>query len=355
MQTVQASQSPSSSWLKRFSLLTAAVTFALIWMGGLVTSHNAGLAVPDWPNTYGYNMFFFPISKWVGNIYYEHTHRLVASVVGMLTTVLMVWTLARPTPKWLRRLAVVAFFGVVAQGVLGGLRVIELKDVLGVFHAALGQSFFLLMVAIAFLQTDFWRRLPLHAEPDRGATRLFFTLTTALVFCQLLLGATMRHQHAGLAIPDFPAAYGKVWPDTDPASILRYNQQRVEANGEQPITAAQVNLQMAHRIVASLIVILVATCLVRTWRRFGVGHPLTRAAMIWMGLIVAQATLGAATIWTGKSADIATAHVACGALCLVIGGLTSMISFRILAAPVVQTSVVKTTISPTFAPSSARP
>jgi cytochrome c oxidase assembly protein subunit 15 len=83
MQTVQASQSPSSSWLKRFSLLTAAVTFALIWMGGLVTSHNAGLAVPDWPNTYGYNMFFFPISKWVGNIYYEHTHRLVASVVGM--------------------------------------------------------------------------------------------------------------------------------------------------------------------------------------------------------------------------------------------------------------------------------
>ena len=350
----EANQSPSGPWLKRFSFVAAAATFALIWMGGLVTSHNAGLAVPDWPNTYGYNMFFFPISRWVGNIYYEHTHRLMAVLVSSLTTILMVWTLVRPNPRWLRKLAVTAFFGVLAQAVLGGLRVIELKDVLGVFHAILGQSFFLLMAAIAFLQTDFWRRLPLRAELDGNGTRFLVALTTGVVFCQLILGATMRHQHAGLAIPDFPAAYGKLWPDTDAASVMKYNQMRVEMAGEQPITAVQIVLQMVHRMMAASILVLGATCLAQTWRRFGSRHCLTRAAMIWLGLVLVQAILGAATIWTGKSADIATAHVACGALCLVTGGLTSILSFRILASPVAQTSTVRTNISTTLAASSAR-
>jgi cytochrome c oxidase assembly protein subunit 15 len=248
----------------------------------------------------------------------------------------------------------VAFFAVVAQGVLGGLRVIELKDVLGIFHATLAQTFFVLIASIALFQTEFWRRLPLHAESDKDGTRFFFVLTTAVILGQLILGATMRHQHAGLAIPDFPAAYGKVWPDTDPASILKYNQDRVETAGEQPITAAQVVLQMIHRIGAVTILILVAACLARNWRRFGPSHCLTRGAMIWLALVVTQALLGAATIWTGKSADVATAHVACGALCLLTGGLTSILSFRILAAHVVQDSIVKANISPSFAPSSAR-
>ena len=158
----------------------------------------------------------------------------------------------------------------------------------------------------------------------------------------------------GLSIPDFPTAYGKLWPDTDPASVLKYNQARVEVAGEQPITATQVGLQMVHRIMAAVIVILVTTCLIHTWRRFGPRHCLTRGAMIWLGLIVIQATLGAATIWTGKSADIATAHVACGALCLVTGALTSVLSFRILASPLTQASTVNKNISPSFAPSSVR-
>jgi cytochrome c oxidase assembly protein subunit 15 len=232
--------------------------------------------------------------------------------------------------------------------------VIELKDVLGIFHATLAQLFFLLVAAMALLQTDFWRSLPLHGEPDTQRTRFFFVVTTSLVLCQLMVGATMRHQHAGLAIPDFPAAYGKVWPATDPASILKYNQMRMEIAGEQPITAAQIILQMAHRIMAAVILVAVALCLARAWRRFGPRHWLTRGAMVWMGLVLTQALLGAATIWTGKSADIATAHVACGALCLVTGGLTSVISFRILAAPVVQPMTMKANVPPTFAPSSAR-
>src|SRR5215471_4066415 len=91
------------SWRHRFALLTAAATFLLIGVGGLVTSHGAGMAVPDWPNTYGYNMFFFPVSQWVGGIFYEHTHRLLASAVGLLTAILTIWlngSRARPFLRW---------------------------------------------------------------------------------------------------------------------------------------------------------------------------------------------------------------------------------------------------------------
>ena len=374
--------------LQRYAVFTALVTFVLVCVGGLVTSHGAGLAVPDWPNSYGYNMFFFPISKWIGGIFFEHTHRLVASLVGFLTSVLALWLFGyksrpllrwiggifivagaglcllfpkhaaenfllcgiglaglvagffwpkcEPAPKWLRVLGVTAFVAVVAQGVLGGLRVTELKDELGIFHATLAQLFFLLVCSIALFLSDFWQRLPVQAEEDRHRFRLFFTVTTGLILAQLILGATMRHQHAGLAIPDFPAAYGKLWPDTSPDAIARYNQTRLEVLAYNPITAAQVELQMAHRILALLIFAAVSFCAWRAWRLLGWHHPLTRFAGLWFGLVLAQVFLGASTIWTGKSADVATAHVACGALCLMTGGLASLVSFRLLTAPMTQ-------------------
>jgi len=377
-------------WLKRYAVFTALVTFLLVWMGGLVTSHGAGLAVPDWPNTYGYNMFFFPVSKWIGGIFYEHTHRLVASLVGFLTTILAFWLFGHKSRPWLRRmggvfilagavlclifpahmaenlllsgmglaglvaglywpqcepapkrllvLGVAAFVAVVAQGVLGGLRVTQLKDELGIFHATLAQLFLLLLCSIALFQTNFWGRLPVQAEKDVHHFRLLFLVTTSLILGQLMLGATMRHQHAGLAIPDFPAAYGKVWPDTDRAAIARYNQHRLDVLGYNPITAAQVELQMVHRIVAFSIFSAITLCAWRAWRCLGAGHALTRFAGVWLGLVTAQVFLGAATIWTGKSADIATAHVACGALCLATGGLATIVSFRTMAAPVVQSN-----------------
>jgi len=270
----------NNNWLKRYAVFTALATFVLVCVGGLVTSHGAGLAVPDWPNTYGYNLFFFPISKWIGGVFFEHIHRLDASLVGLLTTILALWLFGyksrpllrwaggifmaagavfcmvfpahaaeslllsgvglaafvaaffwprcEPAPKWLRVLGVTAFATVVMQGVLGGLRVTELKDQLGIFHATLAQLFFLLLCAIALFQTDFWQRLPVQAEADRHHFRLFFSVITGLILVQLILGATMRHQHAGLAIPDFPAAYGKLWPDTGAAAIARYNQNRQE-------------------------------------------------------------------------------------------------------------------------------
>jgi cytochrome c oxidase assembly protein subunit 15 len=382
-------------WLKRHAVLTAGMTFVLVWMGGLVTSNRAGLAVPDWPNTYGYNMFFFPPSKWIGGIFFEHSHRLVASAVGLLTLILALWLFGRksrpvlrwggvlfilaglclclkfpahdkeniclailglgavaasfvwpagaPAPPWLRVLGVSAFAAVVAQGVLGGLRVTQVDARIGIFHATLAQLFFLLVSWIALSQTGFWRGLPVQAETDRRRLRFFFVAATCLVLGQLVLGATMRHQHAGLAIRDFPAAYGKVWPDTSPAAVLSYNQNRMEDSGDNPITAFQIELQMAHRIAALAILIAVGLGAWRAGHYLGRRHPLARLAFLWFGLVLAQALLGAATIWTGKSADVATAHVACGALCLVTGGLTSIVSFRMLAAPVAQCGAAQKT------------
>src|SRR5881296_2199196 len=102
-------------WLSRFALLTAIATLALICFGGLVTSHGAGMAVPDWPNTFGYNLFFFPVSKWVGGIFYEHTHRLVASIIGFLTIILAIWLAFSNADRWIKILGWASLGAVVLQ------------------------------------------------------------------------------------------------------------------------------------------------------------------------------------------------------------------------------------------------
>src|ERR1700730_7884380 len=146
-------------WLNRFAWFTAIATLLLIWSGGLVTSKGVGRAVPDWPNTFGYNMFLFPISKWVGGVFFEHTHRLLASTIGFLTIILTVWLWRRENRRWVRNLGVVALCAVILQGVLGGLRVTMLKDEIGIFHACLAQAFLALLVVIALVTSEFWQRL----------------------------------------------------------------------------------------------------------------------------------------------------------------------------------------------------
>ena len=381
-----------SKGLHRFAVFTAIATLGLVGVGGLVTSHGAGMAVPDWPNTYGYNMFFFPISQWVGGIFYEHTHRLVAAAVGLLTGVLALWlygTSARPlmrwgglglvlcgigtglalphrwadglvlgltglaalgasrvwprcapSPKWLRRCGLAAFLCVVLQGVLGGLRVVLYQDALGIFHATLAQLFFVLVCAIALFTSRWWQAT--LASSASGASSRFSTLflfTTLLILGQLTLGAAMRHQHAGLAIPDFPLAYGKLWPATDPESVARYNAQRLEVLAANPITAGQIVLQMVHRLLALAILGAVAFAAWSARRALGSQNLLSRLSLVWLGLIVAQVCLGAATIWSNKAADVATAHVLIGALCLATGALLTLVVSRDrLFAHSVQTS-----------------
>lgn len=325
------SRSTCNPWLHRYAVLTAITTLALIGLGGLVTSHGVGMAVPDWPTTYGYNMFLFPISQWVGGIFYEHTHRLLASAVGLMTAILAIWLWIQDSRLWLRWAGVAAFFMVVLQGVVGGLRVVLNMASLGILHAPLAQMFFLLVCAIALFTSSWWQNLDsMEATPDRKGLRAIFIAGVVLIFAQLMLGATMRHQHAGLAIPDFPLAYHKLWPAMDPASVQSYNQHRLELNGDNPITAFQIALQMVHRIMALLIFCVVAIATFRTQRNLGPQHPLSKLSLTWVGLIICQIILGAATIWSNKAADIATAHVVTGALSLLIGVFLTIISFRLL-------------------------
>jgi cytochrome c oxidase assembly protein subunit 15 len=325
-------RSVDNPWLSRFAAFAAVATLALIALGGLVTSHGVGMSVPDWPTTYGYNMFLFPISQWVGGIFYEHTHRLAASAVGLLTVLLAVWLWLKESRAWVRWLGLIAVLAVVFQGVLGGLRVVLYKDQIGIFHAALAQFFFVLVCSIALFTSCWWRNLP-KVTAEIAGNRGLRTLLMAgsfLILVQLVLGATMRHQHAGLAIPDFPLAYGKVWPAMDAASVESYNAHRHQVSETNPITAMQIALQIVHRITAVLILGLVAFAAFATRRQLGPRNPLSRGSLVWLGLILAQAILGAVTIWSNKAADMATAHVVIGALSLAMGALLTIVAARVL-------------------------
>jgi len=316
----------------------------LIGIGGLVTSHEAGMSVPDWPTTYGYNMFLFPINKWLGGIFYEHSHRLLASLVGLMTTILAVWLWLKDRRPWMPWLGVAAFLLVVAQGVLGGLRVTMHMDSLGIYHATIAQLFFALTCAIALFTSRWWLNLSSVATVyDRrqnseivatAADRRYKNLrwlvlaTTLLIFVQLIIAAAMRHQHAGLAISDFPLAYGRIWPDMSAAAVTRYSAQRL-FNSENTITAFQIELQMAHRVVALAILICVGMAVFCSRRCESAERAVTvRLSLFWLGLILLQVGLGAATIWTNKAADVATAHVLVGALALAVGTLWCAIAFR---------------------------
>ena len=306
-----------------FAVFTAFATLFLICLGGLVTSHGVGMAVPDWPTTYGYNMFLFPVSQWVGGIFYEHTHRLAASGVGLLTMILAAWLWMREERRWLRWLGVAAFIAVCVQGLLGGLRVTLYAQELGIFHATLAQSFLALVSLIALALTSAWQRCA--AAPAEGGLhpwlRHLLVGSTLLIFGQLALGATMRHQHAGLAVPDFPLAYGRVWPPTDPAALEAANRQRTDYRDFSPITAGQIYLHMAHRITACVILLAVGAAAAVARRTASVHPRVARFTTAWFALILCQALLGAWTVWSNKAADIATAHVALGAASLVWGVL----------------------------------
>lgn len=316
-----AISTPHSRWLSRYAAFTAVATLGLIALGGLVTSHGVGMAVPDWPTTYGYNMFLFPISQWVGGIFYEHTHRLYASVVGLLTVVLGVWLQLRAKERRWKVLGWCAVALVIVQGVLGGLRVSLMADQIGILHGALAQAFLVLLVMIAAGTSARWWRWVAEARPVSSGLPRWTGLVTLMIFGQLLLGAAMRHQHAGLAIPDFPLAYNQLWPPTDPEFLQRVNAARMDTRDFHPITAGHVWLHMAHRGMALALVVGVVVVSLRLRRELGRGSVGATLANGWMALIGVQVLLGAATVWSNKAADIATGHVVVGAACLVTGAL----------------------------------
>jgi cytochrome c oxidase assembly protein subunit 15 len=318
-------------WLNRFAWLTCFATVLLICSGGMVTSKNVGLAVPDWPTTFGYNMFLFPVSKWVGGILFEHTHRLMGSVVGFLTIILAVWLWLREERRWVRNLGMIALLGVILQGILGGLRVTMMKDEIGIFHACIAQGFLGLLVVISLATTNFWQKLAnLRIDPVKPTQIKTLAIgITLAIYLQLALGATMRHQHRDLSILDFPTANGTWMPDTSAGALAKINAWR-DARGLSDVTAFQIWLQMAHRFLAFVIAIAVIAFSLRVRRDAPRFVALQRLSIWWFALITCQVALGAWTIWSNKAADIATAHVAVGAIMLSFGVSISAICWRIL-------------------------
>jgi len=284
--------------LHRFALFTACCTAFLIFVGGLVTSTGSGLSVPDWPTTYGWNMFTFPYSKWVGGIFYEHGHRLTASFVGFLTVVLTAWMWLREPRRWVRWLSTAALGAVILQGILGGLTVRYLLPAwISTLHACLAQTFFCTVIALAVFTSPRWKAgLPLvKARTESIPVQTLCATTTAAVYVQLILGALMRHTNAGLAIPDFPLALGHIIP---------------------PFTSGKIVIHFAHRTGALIVAVLVMWTFSRIVRSYSDHSLLFRPALVMLVLLIIQVSLGAATVWSAKAVLPTTVHVLTGALIL---------------------------------------
>ncbi len=191
-------------------------TFILIGLGGLVNSTGSGLSVPDWPTTYGYHLFLYPISEWRGGIVYEHTHRLVAAFVGFLSFAHVLWSwlmLRQEAYQWIRSVSLAAFLLVVLQGILGGLTVLfQLPTAISASHAMVAQTFFALTLWLAVGTRPEWYSTPALPQSQLLSRVRLAAAVAALTFLQIFFGALTRHTYSALAIPDFPLVFGGVFP-----------------------------------------------------------------------------------------------------------------------------------------------
>ena len=290
--------------LHRYARLVTVFTVLLIAAGGMVTSTDAGLSVPDWPTTYGWNMFTFPLSKWVGGIRYEHSHRLIASSVGFLTIGLAVWTWLTERRQWVRILGLACLGAVILQGLLGGITVLlKLPPAVSIGHAGLAQLFFCLTLTLTLATSPGWRadRPPL----DDLLLRRLATATTCIIYLQILVGATMRHTNSGMAIPDFPLAFGHLVP---------------------PVWNAHVAIHYAHRIGAIIVTLAILATSAHVLYHHRARRELVRPALLLILLVATQLTLGAFVVLSALQPVINTAHVVNGALVL---GTSLVVTLRV--------------------------
>jgi cytochrome c oxidase assembly protein subunit 15 len=293
--------------LHRYAKFLVACTVLLVLAGSLVTSTDSGLAVPDWPTTYGWNMFTFPPSKWVGGIFYEHGHRLIASAVGFLTIILAVWLWFGDTRDWMKRLGLIALAAVIVQGLLGGLTVrYFLPAPVSTAHAGLAEIFFCLTVAIALFTSPGWQRG--DGQVDDAALRWTAAATTTLIYAQIIVGAAMRHTEAGLAIPDFPLMFGGLLPDH---------------------WDGRIGVHFAHRAGAVVVAAAAIATSAHVWFHHRTQSALLRPALLLITLVAVQITLGAFTVLSRLAVPINSAHVVCGALVLTTSLVLTLRSWRI--------------------------
>ncbi len=309
--------------LHRFAEVTAVMAFLLIIAGGLVTSTGSGLSVPDWPLSFG-----SLTPPMVGGVVYEHSHRVVASLVGLMVTILAVWIWRTDTRRGVKMLGLGAFVAIVVQGVLGGLTVLfKLPVPISVAHATLGQAVFSSTVILALMTSPGYRKPVRPVVPAMSATREFAVVISGAVLLQLVLGAWMRHTGAGLAIPDFPLSYGMLVPPLGEAEIAALNSLREHA-GLSPVTGAQVAIHFAHRVVALCILVISIFLTNHTVRKYRDERRFREPVLVLQVLVLFQVFLGALAIWTGKGVEVATGHVAIGALILATSTVFALQVFR---------------------------
>jgi cytochrome c oxidase assembly protein subunit 15 len=188
-------------WTGLSAGVAVAATFLLVIAGGLVTGNKAGLAVVDWPTSYGYNMFLYPFSRMTGGIYYEHAHRLLGALVGLATVSLAVQLIRVESRAFVKRMGLVAVVLVIVQGILGGLRVTEKNTYLAVVHGVTAQVFLSLLVAIAVVRTRAWRgERPPEVSGSARSERRLATIAVGALVVQIAIGAIQRHLAAGLML-----------------------------------------------------------------------------------------------------------------------------------------------------------
>jgi cytochrome c oxidase assembly protein subunit 15 len=279
--------------LHRFAILAAAATFVLVFAGGLVTSTGSAMAVPSWPLDAGR---LIP-SQWGAGVLFEWGHRAIAGTVSILTLMLALWVWMAERRAWVRYTAFAAFGLVVAQAVLGGITVLlNLPLAVAVAHAMTGQAFFCLMVAIALFTSPRWETMaPLPRAPGRGALTELAATTTVIIYAQIVVGAVMRHMHAGLAIPDFPLAFGRIVP---------------------PMFSVPIAVNFAHRCGAVAVTAMVLWTVARALRLYGDEPAIRRPALGLLVLLAMQIGLGAATVLSRRAVIPTTSHVAVGAAVL---------------------------------------
>ena len=303
------------AWRHRFACFQVLCTWLLIVAGASVTSHDAGLSVPDWPTSYGWiNPFAVPL---VGNIFYEHGHRMVAAFVGLLTTIEAVWLVRTAERPLVRRLAVLLFVLVCVQGGLGGITVkYFLPPVVSIVHGMIAQSFFCLSIATAYLLSREWRATVPRADAGAGALKRVALLAAGSVFVQLLLGAVVRHCWKK-EMPDeaFPPRFADLVPPFAPP----------------PVSGGLSAAILAHGSFALLVALALVGAALHVARRRAGERRLTRVAAALALLVVVQVGLGLLTFATRTNPNVTTTHVVVGATLLGGAVLLVLRSWRALA------------------------
>lgn len=313
---------PASPWPHRLAVLLACATFPLIWVGGLVTSYKAGMAVPDWPTTYGYNPFLYPWQTWIfgpWDQFIEHGHRLFGAAVGVIVIALFVVVWRSERRSWVWWAAVGGLALVIGQGVLGGMRVMFDKPTFARIHGCIGPLFFAYALGLACITSRWWSESKRPVDAAAGRLHRLAISTALIAYLQIVLGAFLRDR-----------------PYDAPASEFR-------AFG------------IAHLLVAAALVVHIVLVALRIRRGYRGQSLLRRPAVALCLLVLVQVALGMATwvthygfpAWfsgyswaatytvTDESplqVHLTTAHVACGALIFGTSVVLAVRSLRLFQA-----------------------